>query len=159
MIRGQRVRVAWFLLPGVLIGCWSEPPAEVDLPAEAQAIRDLDVSLSQAAQDKDAEAFASFFAENATQLPPNSPQISGRNAIQEAAAGLLGAGADLRFETMDVKVARSGDLAFSKGKYFLSLETPDGLIQDEGSYIEVWEKVAGEWKIISDIYNSDLPSG
>ena len=159
MIPRQRVRIAWFLLPGLLIGCSSQSPAEIDLLAEAQAIRDLDVALSQAAQDKDPEAFTFFFAEDATQLPPNSPQISGRNAIQEAAAGLLGAGADLRFETMGVKVASSGDLAFSKGKYFLSLETPDGLIQDEGSYIEVWEKVAGEWKIISDIYNSDLPAG
>jgi len=153
------MKVAWWLLPGFLIGCSSGSPPEVDLLAEARVIRDLDVALSQAAQDRDPEAFALFFAENATQLPPNSPPISGRIPIQEAAAGLLGAGADLRFETMDVKVARSGDLAFSRGQYFLSIETPDGLIQDEGSFIEVWEKVAGEWKIISDIYNSDLPAG
>ena len=48
-------------------------------------------------------------------------------------------------------------MAFSRGKYFLTLDTPGGLIQDEGSYLEVWEKVAGQWKITADIYNSDLP--
>jgi ketosteroid isomerase-like protein len=47
-------------------------------------------------------------------------------------------------------------MAFSQGKYFLSLETPGGVIQDEGSYLEVWEKVEGEWKITADIYNTDL---
>ena len=159
MIRQQTMKVAWCLLAGFLIGCAPGSPPEADLAADAQTIRDLDVAFSQAAQDRDAAAFGLFFAENATQLPPNSPPLSGRAAIQEAAAGLLGAGADLRFETVDVKVSTSGDLAFSRGNYFLSLETPDGLIQDEGSYIEVWEKVAGGWKIIADIYNSDLPAG
>jgi ketosteroid isomerase-like protein len=92
-------------------------------------------------------------------MPPNAPPLEGRTAIQESAAGLLGAGANLRFETAEVKVAASGDMAITRGRYFLTLETPGGLIEDEGSYLEVWEKVDGEWKITTDIYNTDLPSG
>ena len=145
------------LLPLFSIGCANEPLPEIDLSAEAQTIRDLDVALSEAAQNRDAEAFGSFFAENAVQLPPKASPENGRAVIQEGAAGLLGIGADLRFETVDVKVAGSGDLAISRGRWFLSIPTPEGPVQDEGSFVEVWEKFSGEWKITVDIYNSDLP--
>lgn len=150
---------ALLLLVALSAGCAPDPPPGVDLGAEAQAIRDLDARLSRAAQNRDAEAFGAFFAENAVQLPPGSPPLRGRTAIQESAAGLLGAGADLRFETLEVKVSTFGDMAFSRGMFYLTLETPGGPIRDEGSYLEVWEKVAGEWKITADIYNSDLPAG
>ena len=142
-----------------MLGCANEMPPEVDLVAEAQAIRDLDAAFSDAAQARDVEAFGSFFAEDAVQLPPDAPPLNGRAAIQERAAGILGAGADLRFETVNVEVSACGDMAFSRGRWFLSLETPDGLIEDEGSYIEVLRKVAGEWTITMDIFNSDLPEG
>jgi len=48
-------------------------------------------------------------------------------------------------------------MAVSRGRWFLSIPTPDGPIKDEGSFVEVWEKVSGKWKITVDIYNSDLP--
>jgi len=81
-----------FLLPLLSIGCTPEPPPGIDLAAEAQMIRDLDAALSEAAQNRDAEAFASFFAEDAIQLPPGAPLEDGRAVIQEDAAGLLGTG-------------------------------------------------------------------
>ena len=147
------------VLTATLAGCAPESVPEVDRTTEAQAIRNLDAALSEAAQKRDPEAYSAFFAEEAVQLPPNGPPATGRATIQEGAAGMFGAGADLRFETLDVKVASSGDLAVSRGKYFLRMQTPGGPIQDEGSFLEVWEKVSGEWKITADIYNSDLPEG
>ncbi len=160
MIQLRITRVMVYCLLALAVGCASGATVEVDVAAEARAIRDLDATLSEAAQNGDAEAFSQFFAEHAVQMPPDSPPLQGRAAIFESAAGLLGAGADLRFETTEVRVATSGDMAFSQGKYFLSLETPGGVLQDEGSYLEVWEKVEGEWKITADMYNTDLlPSG
>lgn len=151
--------VALVLFAANSAGCAPDSGPVVDLPAEAQAIRDLDAGLSAAAQNRDATAFGAFFAEGAVQLPPGSPPLRGRTAIQESAAGLLGAGADLRFESLEVSVSGSGDMAFSRGRYYLTLETPAGPIRDEGSYLEIWEKVGGEWRITVDIYNSDLPAG
>jgi uncharacterized protein (TIGR02246 family) len=146
------------LLPLLMVGCATEPAPEVDLAAEAQAIRDLDVALSEAAQARDAAAFAAFFSEDIVQMPPDAPPIHGRAELHAGAAGLLeGAGADLRFENLDVKVASSGDMAVSRGMWYLTIETPEGPVPDEGSYIEVWEKVDGRWQITWDIYNRDLP--
>lgn len=157
MTHQRNTRLARYLLPALLVGCAPDAATEIDLAAEAQRIRDLDAALSDAAQDRDAAAFSLFFAEDAVQMPPDAPPLHGREAIQQGASGLFGAGADLRFETAEVEVASSGDMGFSRGKYFLALETPGGLVQDEGSYVEVWEKIGGEWKITADIYNTDLP--
>jgi len=152
-------RVAIVLFAANSAGCVSDSRPAVDLGAEARAIRDLDAGLSEAAQNRDAAAFGAFFAEDAVQLPPGSPPLRGRAAIRESAAGLLGTGADLRFESLEVRISGSGDMAFSRGRYYLTLQTPQGPIQDEGSYLEVWEKAGGEWRITIDIYNSDLPAG
>ena len=157
MIPLRMPRIVMCCVAALVTGCAPDNGTEVDLDAEAQAIRDLDVALSNAAQSRDADAYSQFFAEDVVQMPPNSPPLHGRGAIHEAASGLLGAGADLRFETTDVRVASSGDMAFSRGKYFLTLETPGGVIQDEGSYLEVWEKIEGVWKMTADMYNTDLP--
>ncbi len=143
------------------VSCAAEtavPLTQSELSSEAQVIRTLDAALSQAAQAQDAVLFASFFADDAIQMPPNAPALNGRASIQESAAGLLGPGVSLRFETQNVRIARLGDLATSRGKYYLVIEAPTGLIQDEGSFVEVWEKLNGDWKITLDIYNSDVPT-
>lgn len=151
-------RVALVLFAANAPGCAPESRPAVDLHAEARAIRDLDAGLSAAAQARDAAALGAYFAEDAVQLPPGAPPLRGRTAIQESAAGLLEAGADLRFESLEVRVSGAGDMAFSRGTYYLTLETPAGPIRDEGSYLEIWEKVNGEWRITVDIYNSDRPA-
>jgi uncharacterized protein (TIGR02246 family) len=130
-----------------------------DNPRVIQTIRNLDGALTDAARRKDATAFASYFAESAVQMPPNARPLKGRPAIRDAMAGLLDLGADLRFETLDVRVAEARDMAVSRGKYHLAMDTPDGPVKDEGSYLEVWQKIADNWKITLDIYHSDLPMG
>jgi uncharacterized protein (TIGR02246 family) len=155
----------WFRWSIVLVAiltlsaCGYQGPAAIDRDMEAQTIRSLDAGLSEAAQTGDAVAFGAFFAENAVQMPPDAERLEGRAAIQESAAGLLGAGADLRFETQEVRVSACGDMATSMGKWYLSMETPAGPVRDEGSFVEVWQKVGGEWKITADIFNSDRPTG
>lgn len=154
----------WFQWNVILVailtqsGCGYQGPQGTDRDAEAQKIRSLDAGLSEAAQTGDAVAFGAFFAEDAVQMPPGAGRLEGRAAIQESAAGLLGAGADLRFETLEVRVSASGDLATSIGKWYLNMETPEGPFRDEGSFIEVWQKIGGAWKITADIFNSDLPT-
>jgi len=42
-------------------------------------------------------------------------------------------------------------------KLMPAMETPDGQLSDSGKYLIVWKKIAGEWKAIIDISNSDNP--
>lgn len=159
MISPHRERLAWALLFFPLVGCAQQPPPEIDQAGQAQVIRDLDAALSDAAQAQDVATFGSFFSVEAVQMPPNATPLEGRAAIEESAAGLFASGGVVRFETLEVRVSSSGDMAFSRGKYYLTMPIPDGLARDEGSYLEVWQKVGGDWKITADSFNSDLPAG
>ncbi len=57
-----------------------------------------------------------------------------------------------------IEVAVSGDLAYDRGTYELSMDTPQGRISDHGKYMAVWKKTAEGWKVVADIMNSDLPA-
>ena len=97
------------------------------------------------------------YAEDAKVLPPNMPAIEGREAIKAAYAQ------SQRFREFKfdiVSLEGRGDLAVEYGKYALTAATsgPSAPVTDRGKYVAVWKKQAdGTWKMIRDIYNSDLP--
>ena len=107
---------------------------------------------------KDAAAVASLHTEDAVVLPPNLEMMKGREAVQDAIAAEINAGAtDLALTTLDVY--GSGDLAYEIGRYALKVKQDGQIImQDSGKYIVVWEQVSKDnWLIKADIWNTDLP--
>jgi ketosteroid isomerase-like protein len=57
---------------------------------------------------------------------------------------------DFRVETLEVESA--GDTAYEMGRY--TLYAGDQQVADEGKYILIWKREAGQWKIHRDITNS-----
>src|SRR5271167_2406166 len=53
-----------------------------DTSADEQAIRALDTAWSHAAETKDLDKTVSFYADDASILPPNMPIATGKNAIR-----------------------------------------------------------------------------
>lgn len=140
----------------VLIGCG---PA-VDIETEKAALREADVQSLKAFEAKDVEGMTAFYAENASVYPPNHPIVTGREAIQELWVGLVAnPGFALSWEPVNVEMAKSGDLAWVQETYRFSMENAEGELQeDRGKAVLVWKKQAdGSWKIVADIFNSDLP--
>ena len=73
---------------------------------------------------KDAAAVASLHTEDVVVLPPNLEMMKGREAVQDAIAAEINAGAtDLALTTLDVY--GSGDLAYEIGRYALKLNRMD----------------------------------
>lgn len=103
----------------------------------------------------DMEGLMSLYAEDARLLPPNGEMVQGHDAIRGDFQAMKDAGLSGTLETIEAMAA--GDLGYRVGAY--TLTTPDGALADKGKYIETWRKVGGEWKIVNDIYNSDLPAG
>ena len=56
--------------------------------------------------------------------------------------------------------SKGGDLGYTSGTYQFSITGSDGKpIPDKGKYVVVWKKDAsGKWKVVADIFNSDLPA-
>src|SRR5437870_12818865 len=68
----------------------NEAPAAPDTRGEDErALRDSDAQWSKAAGAKDVEGFVSFFADESSELPPNGPMVTGKEAIRKWASELM----------------------------------------------------------------------
>jgi len=150
-----------FALPTLLIAvgiaaCGN--PVPVDTGSDAGEIAEMDSLWNAAVQAKDLERATGFFAPNAIEMPANAPAITGRDAIRQWMSDMLSQpGVTVSFKADSAVVATSGDLAYVRGSYHVSQQTPDGTHEDHGKYVTVWEKINGEWQVVVDISNSDLP--
>ena len=127
--------------------------------ADESALKDLDAQWSKAAAAKDLEITVSYYADDAVLMPPNAPVAAGA-AIRDfwksmiASPGFAGG-----WKATKVEVSRSGDLAYLRGSYELTENDASGKpVNGRGKLVEVWKKQAdGKWKVVADMFNSDLP--
>jgi len=113
-----------------------------------------------ASKAKDAERFASVYADDAVVMLEGAPDMTGIDAIREGIAGMMqDPNFSLWFEADNVVVSKSGDLAYETGTYGLSISDPDGnKVSQSGHYVVVWRKGAdGKWKVVIDAPISDPP--
>jgi uncharacterized protein (TIGR02246 family) len=125
-----------------------------------KALRDLDAQWSAAAGAKDIDKTVSYYSEDAVVMPPNAPNAKTRETIRSAWKEMLTTpGAAISWKATKVEVAKSGDLACVSGTYEEAMTDASGKpVKDHGKYVEVWKKQAdGTWKVVADIWNSDLP--
>ena len=128
--------------------------------ADAQAIKDKEVAWSKDAASKDPAKFASYYADDATLMMPNEPILHGASNAK-AAVGPMMQDQNFAFSFQGDKVEVSGDLAYTQGTYSMTMTDQEGIpATDKGKYLAVWKKQAdGSWKVIEDMFNSDLPAG
>ncbi len=126
-----------------------------------QALRDLDAKWSAAAGAKDVDKTVSYYAESAVVMPPNASAATTKESIRRAWKEMLTSpGAAISWKATKVEVAKAGDIAYVSGTYEETTTDASGKpVKDHGKYVEVWEKQAdGTWKVVADIWNSDLPA-
>jgi ketosteroid isomerase-like protein len=107
----------------------------------------------------DGAKLALLYAEDAISMPPNSPTIKGRGAIQADLEGYF-AGNAARHETMVETIVREGDLAIESARYRLTYKPRAGgaEVVETGRHLECRRKIGGQWKIVLEIWNLDTPA-
>jgi uncharacterized protein (TIGR02246 family) len=157
--RGTKLAL-WVSLVVILLaaGCGENKPPDTRA-ADEKAIRDLDAQWSKAAAARDVDGTVSYYSDDASLLAPNAPIASDRQSIHASWASLLGPDTSLSWQANKVEVARSSDLAYLVGTYQLTTKDAQGKpVSDNGKFVEVWKKQAdNKWKVVADIFNSDLP--
>ena len=137
------------------------PPTPPDTrAADEAAIHSLVKEWSASAQAKDPEKFASFYADNATVMFADAPDVSGKTSIREAIGGMMqDPNFALAFAADKVVAARSGDLAYETGTYEMTVsDAKKKPATEKGHYVVVWQKQAdGAWKVVVDTPVSDPP--
>lgn len=130
------------------------------LPALAQAgaadlraqIEKADQAWQTAYNAGDAAALAALYSEDAKVMAPGSAAVSGRAAIQAMFTTDIARGSKNALTTTEV--FGGGDYAIAVGGW---VETgADGAHKDHGSYVTVYKKVGGDWKIYRDTWNSSM---
>jgi uncharacterized protein (TIGR02246 family) len=121
--------------------------ARADDKADIQALND---QFSAAAGRGDVAAMAALYAPDAVMLPPDNSVQSGP-AIGPYLGGLEKGAAHLKLTTMDV-VRLSPDYIREIG--VASFDTlGDKPVNVRGTYVVVWKRVGGSWKLWTDIFH------
>ena len=113
----------------------------VDTTRELQALLDRD---GKYATDR-----FPFFAAREIRLyrPGNLPYIGGQ-AASDALAKTKG---HIAWQPIGGDVARAGDLGYTRGTYEITDDTKK--VTEKGSYLRIWRKVDGAWRIVMDVAN------
>lgn len=131
-----------------------------DVAADEQALREIADRWEAAIAARDSVAIAGHYAADGVLIVPYEKPQRGTAAILSTWGRLLAdPNASLTVESEDLKVAESGDLAYERGTYQLVFDTPQGPVNDRGSFVIVWEKRDGEWKAAVDIVSSEMFPG
>ena len=122
-------------------------------------LRDLDAQWAKAAAAKDVEQTIGYYSDDAMVLPPNATSAATKEAIRNVWKDMFASpGLVISWQPTRVQVGKSGEMAWVRGTYALTMNDASGKpIDDRGKYIEVWEKQTdGNWKCAADMWNSDL---
>jgi ketosteroid isomerase-like protein len=99
----------------------------------------------------DVDWIVAAHASDAQQFPPNAPPVVGIDALRSAWQGMADTeGLSLSWQPTRAFVSGSGDMAWDYGAG--KLTTSEGRTQDV-KYVVVWHRIAGEWKIVMDMFS------
>jgi ketosteroid isomerase-like protein len=124
--------------------------------ADKAAIDSIDHTFAPMAIAGDYAALVkAYYADDAIFMAPNVPSATGHAAIE---AVLHTFPPITAFELRTEEVVGTGDLAYVRGRYTMTMAPPGGpTVADSGKYLEIWRKQGGSWKVARDMFNSDVP--
>jgi uncharacterized protein (TIGR02246 family) len=135
----------------VIIGLLS-----VGSPALAQSkatIEKLNDVWTAAFNKGDAAAVAALYTEDAYVLPPGSAMVKGRAAIEAFWRQAAQQMSDAKLTTVDVlPLGRSAAREIGTVTLKTKSQPPQEVV---GKYVVVWRKVGRDWKLATDIWNTD----
>jgi ketosteroid isomerase-like protein len=118
------------------------------------AIEAANAQFSAAAAKGDGAALAALYSTEGQVMPAGSDPIRGTAAIQKFWQGALDSGvAAVGLKTIDV--FGHGPTATEVGEY--ELRDKAGKILDHGKYIVVWRHSDGTWKLLRDMFSTNVP--
>lgn len=122
----------------------------------APAIDRILVEFTDLFNTRDLKKLASLYADDAVWMPPDSPMIEGRGAIEAAFKERFKGPGVLKFTSTTSTM--SGTLAFVAATYTVTVPV-DGAapVSFTAKSLTVFRRVGNAWKIAYDMQNGDQP--
>jgi uncharacterized protein (TIGR02246 family) len=135
----------------IIIGCLSlGSPAVAQNKATIEKLNDV---WTAAFNKGDAAAVAALYSEDAYVLPPGSAMVKGRPAIEAFWRQAAQQMTDAKLTTVDVlPLGRSAAREIGNVTLKTKSQPPQEIV---GKYVVVWRKMGREWKLATDIWNTD----
>lgn len=107
---------------------------------------------------EDVEAMSEFLSDDHVGMPPNQPQLVGKDAAKEYWRNGFSM-ASSEFSTRSRSVTVAGDVAVDRFQWEMAVSPRDGspAMRDTGKCVWIWRRGAdGTWRLATAIWNSDL---
>jgi uncharacterized protein (TIGR02246 family) len=159
MLRNNSLIVC-LALAVLTVGCSNAPAPPPDTrAADLRAVKDVEAAWVRDIATKDADKFASYFAEDGSGLYPGAGTLNGKAAIKAAMATYFAdPNFSMTFQPTRAMASKGGDMVYSQGTYIMTMTDPKTKksMTDKGKYLTVYTKQAdGSWKVVADTSNSD----
>jgi ketosteroid isomerase-like protein len=102
----------------------------------------------------DSAAMVNIFTSDARILPPDADPVIGRPAI-EALTGLYMTMGITEFREETTVFYGNREMVVDEGTYVFVYD--EGRTTERGKYVNIWRKEGGEWKIYSNMWNTNAP--
>lgn len=140
-------------------GCTKQQSKAADVDAIKTAIQAGEAHWNQDFHARNLDRLVSYYAANATFVGPGMAAQSGTDQIRAAYEGALkDPNFDISFASDQVDVSRSGDLAYTRGRY--TMKSTDAATKkpasQTGTYLTVYKpQPDGSWKAVADFTEVD----
>lgn len=128
--------------------------AEFDIHATKTEIQEKTKQFTKAHITKDTAYLNNIFTEDDKVFPPNSEVVVGKKAISKLNFDWVNYGI-YEFKEESTSLYGNKDFVIDEGTFYLRYGSENTI--DKGKYINIWKNINGEWKIYSNIWNTNLP--
>jgi uncharacterized protein (TIGR02246 family) len=124
---------------------------------DEEAIRALSRQWQQAVATQNIDRIVALHTSDAVLMLANSPVATGTAGIRSTWTEMAKTpGLNLHWTPSKIDVVNPR-VATEYGTYTESYDGPNGKLHDEGTYVTIWHKVNGEWKVALDAPVSTMP--
>lgn len=124
---------------------------------DAGAIRLLSNQWQQDIAAKNVDRIVALHAPDAVVMMSHDPVATGSAAIRGMYGEMVNLpGLVLHWTPTKIEVA-SPTVATEYGTYTDSFDSPQGKVSDAGSYVTVWHKINGKWRVALDATVTSVP--
>lgn len=127
---------------------------KADLESARTGLLSRDRQFSKAsASHGPVKAYASYSAPELRLFSEKSYPFAGIAASSQALAAKISDGQHLIWQPLSADVSQSEDLGYTHGTYSLSSKQERDKIIERGSYVRIWKKQNGVWRVVLDVTN------
>lgn len=131
--------------------------ADLDSARTSLLSRDREFLKTSAAHGA-VRAYASYSAPELMLFRENSYPFAGIETSSQALAAKISDGDLLAWQPLSADASQSEDLGYTHGTYSLSTKQQPEKILERGSYVRIWKKQDGVWKVVVDVTNAWPPA-